>query len=226
MKKAVLLLSGGIDSATCGAIAKEMGFELYALTIDYGQRHRIEIEASERMAALLEVKRHIIIPLDLRPFGGSALTSDIDVPKSQDPMDRQEIPITYVPARNTIFLSLALGYAESIGAFDIFIGANQVDFSGYPDCREEYIEAFERMANLALKATVEGRGKVKIHAPLIHMNKAEIILKAASLGLDLSLTHSCYDPLPDGRACGLCDSCHIRRRGFLMAGIKDPTRYG
>lgn len=225
MKRAVLLLSGGIDSATCGAIAKGMGFELYALTVDYGQRHRIELEAAKKVADLLEVKRHIIVPLDLRIFGGSALTSDIDVPKSKGQINNNEIPVTYVPARNTIFLSLALAYAESIDSFDIFIGANQVDFSGYPDCREEYLRAFEHMANLALKATVEGRGKVKIHAPLINMSKAEIIQKAVLLGIDLSLTHSCYDPLPDGKACGLCDSCQIRKKGFLMAGVKDPTIY-
>lgn len=225
MKRAVLLLSGGIDSATCGAIAKEMGFEVYALTVDYGQRHRVEIEAAKKLADNLGVKKHIIVPLDLRLFGGSALTSDIDVPKSNEQINKGEIPVTYVPARNTIFLSLALAYAETLEAFDIFIGANQVDFSGYPDCREEYIKAFEHMANLALKATVEGRGRVKIHAPLIYMSKAEIIQKAVLLGIDLSFTHSCYDPLPDGRACGMCDSCQIRKKGFLMAGIKDPTRY-
>ncbi len=225
MKKAIVLLSGGIDSATCAMIAKEMGFELYALTFDYGQRHRVELKASKALADALGVKRHTILHLDLRGIGGSALTSDIPVPKNSGASDKGGIPVTYVPARNTIFLSLALAYGEVIEAYDIFIGANQVDFSGYPDCREEYLLAFERMANLALKATVEGKGRIRIHAPLLHMSKDMIIRKAVSLGVDLGLTHSCYDPLPDGKACGRCDSCQIRKKGFLTAGIPDPTPY-
>lgn len=225
MKRAVVLLSGGIDSSTCLAVAKHMGFEIYALTIDYGQRHKVEIDSARKVASVLKVNEHKVLNLDLRALGGSALTSEMEVPKNEDPLERPGIPITYVPARNTIFLSLALAYAESIGSFDIFIGANQVDFSGYPDCREDYLRAFEQMANLALKATVEGKGRMRIHAPLLNMTKGEIIQRAVDLGLDLALTHSCYDPSPDGRACGMCDSCQMRKKGFRQAGIPDPTPY-
>lgn len=223
--KAIVLLSGGIDSSTCLGIANEMGFDVYALTIDYGQRHRKELDSAIKIAKALGVKEHRVVQLDLRSLGGSSLISDLPVPKGRDILTNSEIPPTYVPARNTLFLSLALAHGEVLGAYDIFIGANQIDFSGYPDCREEYLKAFEVMANLALKATVEGKNKIKIHAPLLHMTKAEIIKKANSLGIDLSLTHSCYDPSPEGKACGLCDSCIIRKKGFLEANIHDPTEY-
>jgi len=223
--RAIVLLSGGIDSTTCLGIAKEMGFDVYALTVDYGQRHRKELDSAAKIAQIMGVEEHRIMKLDLRSLGGSSLTSDLSVPKEREISSISEIPSTYVPARNTLFLSLALAQGEVLGAFDIFIGANQIDFSGYPDCREEYLKAFEAMANLALKATVEGKNKVKIHAPLLHMTKAEIIKKASSLGIDLSLTHSCYDPSPDGKACGLCDSCIIRKKGFIEANIPDPTTY-
>lgn len=224
MKKAVLLLSGGLDSATAGAIAKSEGFALYALSMKYGQRHAVELEAAKRVADSLGVKEHKIAELDLRLFGGSALTDAIDVPK--DRQDMKGIPITYVPARNTIFLSYALAYAETIKAHDIFIGVNAVDYSGYPDCRPEFISAFEKMANLATAMTTEkGGGSITIHAPLIRMTKAEIIGKGLSLGVDYSLTLSCYDPALNSAACGHCDSCILRKNGFLAAGAKDPTIY-
>jgi 7-cyano-7-deazaguanine synthase len=222
----VVLLSGGIDSATAAALAKRDGFQLHALTFRYGQRHAREIEAAKSVAAFIGTKGHLITELDLRAIGGSALTSDISVPKrrSIEEMSRG-VPVTYVPARNTIFLSFALALAERLEAADIFFGANQLDYSGYPDCREEYVEAFERMANLATKAGVEGKSRIKIHAPLIHMSKAEIIKKGLELRIDYGLTWSCYDPADDGRACGLCDSCQLRLKGFSEAGIKDPISY-
>ncbi len=223
-KKAVILLSGGLDSATVLAIARERGFELHALSFDYGQRHRIELSAASRVADAFGAK-HSIIAFDLRQFGGSALTGDIDVPKDRTHDEiSQGIPITYVPARNTIFLSFALGVAEVIEAFDIFIGVNALDYSGYPDCRPEFIHAFESLANVATKAGVQGR-KFTIHAPLIQMTKAQIIREGTRLGVDYTLTTSCYDPSPDGRACGHCDSCQLRRKGFLDAGVPDPTLY-
>ncbi|PWB72152.1 7-cyano-7-deazaguanine synthase QueC [candidate division GN15 bacterium] len=224
-KPAVVLLSGGIDSSTTLAVAIDRGFDTIALSFDYGQRHRVELEAARRVAESQKVKRHIVFPLNLAAFGGSALTADISVPKHRDP-DRigHNIPITYVPARNTIFLSIALALAEVIGAATIFIGANAVDYSGYPDCRPEFIDAFETMANLATRSGVEGR-KITVAAPLIDQSKAEIIKLGTRLGLDYSLTLSCYDPDADGRACGGCDSCLLRRKGFLEAGILDPTRY-
>jgi len=205
--RAVVLLSGGLDSATALAVARRDGFECYALSFDYCQRHRQELDAARRVAGAAEVRRHLILPLDLRAFGGSALTDEIEVPKdrSEEAMEAG-IPITYVPARNTVFLSLALGWAEVLGAFDLYIGVNAVDYSGYPDCRPEFIEQFERLANLATQAGVEGRGRFRIHAPLIGLAKAEIIRLGASLGVDYSLTHSCYDPTSDGRPCGHCDS--------------------
>ena len=219
-KLAVVLLSGGLDSMVCAAIARERGFEVLALTIDYGQRHRIEIETARTIAGQLAA-RHIVMPLDLRQFGGSALTADIDVPKDGG---GNAIPATYVPARNTIFLSLALGWAEAAGASDLFIGANALDYSGYPDCRPPFIAAFERMARLATKAGDEG-GTFTVHAPLMEMTKADIALEAQRLGLDAGLSHSCYDPAEDGRACGRCDACRLRAKGFVEAGLPDPTRY-
>ena len=215
-----MLLSGGLDSMVCAAIAREQGYSVIALTVDYNQRHRIELDAARAIGERL-AQRQVVLPLDLRAFGGSALTSDIDVPKHGL---SEGIPVTYVPARNTIFLSLALGLAEANGARDIFIGVNALDYSGYPDCRPEFIGAFERMANLATKAGVEGDG-FTIHAPLQTMSKAEIALEAERLGLDTALSHSCYDPLPDGRHCGRCDACRLRAKGFAEAGIKDPTTY-
>ena len=220
MRQAVVLLSGGLDSMVCAGIARERGFSVIALTIDYNQRHRVELEAARTIAEAL-AERHIVLPLDLRAFGGSALTSDIAVPK--DGLG-EGIPVTYVPARNTIFLSLALGLAEASGARDIFIGVNALDYSGYPDCRPEFIAEFERMANLATKAGVEG-DRFTIHAPLQHMTKADIAREAERLGLDAALSHSCYDPLPDGRHCGRCDACRLRSKGFAEAGIADPTAY-
>jgi 7-cyano-7-deazaguanine synthase len=217
--KAVVLLSGGIDSSTTLAIAKAEGHEAYALSFDYGQRHSPEIEAARRVAAQVGVERHLLIRADLRAIGGSALTSEAEVPKGGSGAG---IPPTYVPARNTIFLSFALGWAEVLGAPHIFIGANVMDYSGYPDCRPEYLGAFEEMANLATKASVEGKMRFRIHAPLLRMTKGEIIRKGLELGLDYSLTWSCYDPTPDGRPCGRCDSCLIRARGFEEAGAKDP----
>ena len=220
MKGAVVLLSGGLDSMVCAGLAREQGFEVIALTVDYNQRHRVELESARAIAARL-AQRHIVLPLDLRAFGGSALTADIDVPKGGVGAG---IPITYVPARNTIFLSLALGLAESGGARDIFIGVNALDYSGYPDCRPEFVAEFEHLANLTTKAGVEG-DRFTIHAPLQQMSKAEIAREAERLGLDPALSHSCYDPLPDGRHCGRCDACRLRAKGFAEAGIADPTVY-
>lgn len=225
MKRAVALASGGLDSSTTLALAKNEGFDIYALSFDYGQRHRCELEAAARVAQSLGIQHHMIAKIDLRIFGGSALTADIDVPKDRDSRTiSSEIPITYVPARNTIFLSFALGWCEVIGAQDIFIGVNAIDYSGYPDCRPEFLQAFEGLANLATKAGVEGT-KFRIHAPLLYMSKAQIIKAGVSAGVDFSLTHSCYDPTPEGLACGACDSCILRRRGFEEAGVPDPTRY-
>jgi len=220
MRQAVVLLSGGLDSMVCAGIAREQGYSVIALTVDYNQRHRVELEAAMRIAAQL-AERHIVLPLDLRAFGGSALTSEIDVPKDGV---GEGIPVTYVPARNTIFLSLALGLAEASGARDLFIGVNALDYSGYPDCRPEFIAEFETLANLATKAGVEGDG-FTIHAPLQDMSKAEIAREAQRLGLDAAMSHSCYDPLPDGRHCGRCDACRLRSKGFAEAGIADPTAY-
>ncbi len=219
-KTAVVLLSGGLDSMVCAGIARERGFSVIALTIDYNQRHRIELDAARAIAAKL-AERQITLPLDLRAFGGSALTDDIDVPKQGV---GEGIPVTYVPARNTIFLGLALGLAEASGARDIFIGVNALDYSGYPDCRPEFIAGLEKVANLATKAGVEG-DRFTIHAPLQHMSKAEIAREAERLGLDVALSHSCYDPLPDGRHCGRCDACQLRSKGFAEAGLEDPTVY-
>ena len=225
MKRAVVLLSGGIDSTTTLAIAIAEGYEAYALSFDYGQRHQIETEAARRVADSLGAKEHLIAKIDLRVFGGSALTDELDVPKQRSENDiAHDIPVTYVPARNTIFLAYALAWAEVTSANDIFIGVNAIDYSGYPDCRPEFIEAFESMANLGTKAGIEGR-RFQIHAPLIKFSKAEIIRKAVELGVDLSLTHSCYDPSPEGLACAECDSCLLRLKGFREAGVKDPVRY-
>ncbi len=221
-KKAVILLSGGLDSATCCAIAKEMDFDIYAMSFRYGQRHSVELEASKRIAKTFGIKKHQIVDIDLRVFGGSSLTTDIEVPKDRDESD--EIPSTYVPARNTIFLSYAVAWAEVLKSYDIFIGVNAVDYSGYPDCRPEFIDAFLKMANLATKEGVEGN-TLNIHTPLIDISKAEIIKLGISLGVDYSITHSCYDPSEEGLACGHCDSCNLRRKGFIEAGIKDPTIY-
>jgi len=220
-----MLLSGGIDSSTTLALAIAEGFEAYALSFDYGQRHQIEVEAARRAANSLGAKEHRVAKIDLRVFGGSALTDDLDVPKQRSEREITDgIPVTYVPARNTIFLAYALAWAEVIPANDIFIGVNAIDYSGYPDCRPEFIEAFENLANLATKAGMEGR-RCKIHTPLIKLSKTEIIRKAIKLGVDLSLTHSCYDPTPEGLACGECDSCLLRLKGFREAGVKDPIRY-
>ncbi|HLF58519.1 MAG TPA: 7-cyano-7-deazaguanine synthase QueC [Alphaproteobacteria bacterium] len=225
-KKAVVLVSGGLDSATVLAVAREQGFACHALTIQYGQRHAAEIAAARRVASALGAVRHVVSDIDLRAFGGSALTADIAVPKGRS-MDEisHGIPITYVPARNTIFLAFALAWAEALGARDIFIGVNAVDYSGYPDCRPEYIAAFERMANLATKAGVEGDTRFSIRTPLIAMTKAEIIRLGVKLGLDYGLTVSCYDPGANGEACGTCDACILRRKGFAEAGLRDPARY-
>ena len=225
-KKAVALLSGGLDSTTSLQIARAEGYEVYAMSFRYGQRHSIELESASRIARSAGVEKHLIVDIDLRAIGGSALTDEIKVPKERSSEEMSSgIPVTYVPARNTIFLSFALGWAETLGAEDIFIGVNALDYSGYPDCRPEYIEAFERMANLATKAGVEGRMHLRIHAPLIAMTKAEIIKKGLELGIDYSLTHSCYDPTPQGLACGKCDSCLLRLKGFAEAGVRDPLRY-
>ncbi|HEX9954158.1 MAG TPA: 7-cyano-7-deazaguanine synthase QueC [Allosphingosinicella sp.] len=221
-RNAVVLVSGGLDSMVSAARAREEGYRLFALTIDYGQRHRIELEAAARVAAVLGAERHIVLPLDLTAFGGSALTADIDVPKSG--VEEGAVPVTYVPARNTIFLSLALGWAEAAGARDLFIGVNALDYSGYPDCRPDFIAAFERLAALGTKAGAEGAA-FRIHAPLQHMTKADIAREAARLGLDAGISWSCYDPAPSGEHCGLCDSCRLRSRGFEEAGLPDPTRY-
>ena len=225
MKHAVVLLSGGIDSTTTLAIAIADDYETYALSFDYGQRHQIEMEAARRVADSLGARQHRVAKVDMRVFGGSALTDDIDVPKKRLEEEKAHgIPVTYVPARNTIFLAYALAWAEVIPANDILIGVNAIDYSGYPDCRPEFIEAFEHLANLGTKAGVEGR-RFQIHTPLIKFSKAQIIRKAVELGVDLSLTHSCYDPSPEGLACGECDSCLLRLKGFREAGIKDPIRY-
>jgi len=226
MKKAVVLSSGGLDSTTVAALAIKQGFDVYSLSFDYGQRNRCELDAARRVARALGVRQHVIASIDLRVFGGSALTSDIEVPKGRD-LDRasSEIPVTYVPARNTIFLSMALGWCEVIGAGDIFIGINAIDYSGYPDCHPEFLDAFERLAALATKAGVEGASRFQVHAPLMAMTKAEIIQAGINAGVDYSITHSCYDPSPQGLACGVCDSCVLRRRGFACAGVADPTRY-
>ncbi len=222
-RRAICLLSGGLDSSTCLAIARQQGYDCYCLSFDYGQRHAIEIQAAERVAAQLRAQEHRTIKVDLRAFGGSALTADIDVPKDRSEAEMGAgIPVTYVPARNTIFLSFALAYAETVHAADIFIGVNAIDYSGYPDCRPEFIHAFQSMANLATKAGAEGTTRMAIHTPLIAMTKADIVRRAVALGLDLSLTHSCYDPDSNGRACGNCDSCLLRQKGFKEAGIADP----
>jgi 7-cyano-7-deazaguanine synthase len=225
-KRAVILLSGGLDSATAAAIARQQGFALYALSVDYGQRHRYELQAARRVAQSLGAARHVVLSVDLAQLGGSALTDAIDVPKDR-PADEMAhgIPVTYVPARNTVLLSLALAYSEVVGAADIFVGVNAVDYSGYPDCRPEYIAAFNAMANLATKASVEGRLKFTIHTPLLYWTKAEIIRRGVELGVDYSLTHSCYDPDPAGASCGRCDACLLRQKGFAEAGLEDPLKY-
>ena len=220
-RQAVVLLSGGLDSMVCAALAREAGFGVLALTVNYNQRHIVELEAARRIAAEL-ADEHIVLPMDLRAFGGSALTSDIEVPK--DGVAESGVPVTYVPARNTVFLSLALAWAEAAGARDLFVGVNALDYSGYPDCRPDFIHAFEELANKATKAGVEG-DKFTIHAPLLNMTKADIAREAARLGLDAGMSHSCYDPAPDGGACGLCDACRLRAKGFEEAGLPDPTRY-
>jgi len=225
MKRAVVLLSGGLDSATALAICRSENYETYALSFRYGQRHAREITAARQIARSLGATEHRIAEIDLRVFGGSALTAELDVPKGRsEPEMAAGVPITYVPARNTIFLSYALAWAEVLGATDIFIGVNAVDYSGYPDCRPEFIQAFERLANLATRAGLEG-AKFEIHAPLLALSKAQIIQRGIELGVDFSLTHSCYDPTPDGLACGACDSCQLRRKGFREAGREDPIRY-
>jgi len=225
-RRAVVLLSGGLDSATCAAIARSEGYEIFAISFRYGQRHAAEIAAAKRVAGAMGVAGHAIVDIDLRQFGGSALTDDIDVPKGRTAEEMgAEIPVTYVPARNTVFLSLALGWAETLGTGDIFIGVNALDYSGYPDCRPEYIDAFQRMANLATKGAVQGTLPVRIHAPLLQMTKAQIIRTGLELGVDYRMTLSCYDPTGDGSACGQCDACLLRKRGFAENGLADPTRY-
>lgn len=219
---AVVLLSGGLDSMVCAGLAKEQGFRVLALTIDYNQRHRVELDAAKVIAERIGVERHVILPLDLRQFGGSALTADIAVPKGGV---GEDIPVTYVPARNLVFLSLALAWAEAAGSNDLFIGVNALDYSGYPDCRPEFVQGFESLARVATRIGNDG-GTVKVHAPLQHLKKSEIAQEAARLGLDAGQSWSCYDPLPDGRACGTCDSCRLRRAGFEEAGLNDATRYG
>ena len=222
----MVLLSGGLDSTTALAVARSAGYELYAMSFRYGQRHSLELESASRVASAIGVEKHLIANFDLRAIGGSALTDQIEVPKERGAEEiASSIPVTYVPARNTIFLSFALAWAEVLGAQDIFIGVNALDYSGYPDCRPEYIESFERMANLATKAGAEGRLRLKIHTPLIAMTKAEIIVTGLRLGVDYSLTHSCYDPSSEGIACGKCDSCLLRLRGFAEAGLRDPLSY-
>ena len=225
MKHAVVLLSGGLDSATTLAFARAQGYETYALTFDYGQRHRHELDAARKIAKSLGAREHRVVKIDNQIFRGSALTDDVDVPKSRSEREMSAgIPVTYVPARNTIFLAHALAWAETIPAGHIYIGANAIDYSGYPDCRPEFIALFETLANVATKAGAEG-ARIQIHAPLIQMSKADIVRKAVELDVDLSLTHSCYDPKPDGRACGKCDSCQLRLKGFREAGVKDPIKY-
>ncbi len=224
--KAVVLLSGGLDSATTLAIAGDMGFDVYALSFRYGQRHAVELKAARAIARKNAVIKHLIVDVDLRKIGGSALTADINVPKKRNIKEfKKNIPVTYVPARNTIFLSYALAWAEVIGAHDIFIGVNVLDYSGYPDCRPKYIAAYEKMANLATKVGIEQKRRLKIHTPLIKMRKSQIIRKGIELGVDYSLTHSCYDPSVKGEACGECDSCYLRLKGFKEAGLKDPVKY-
>lgn len=221
-RKAVVLYSGGLDSSTCLAMAASSGYTPFAISFAYGQRHRYELEVARANAGRMGAHQHLVVDFDLRLMGGSALTADIDVPKTGVGCD---IPVTYVPARNTIFLSFALGWAEVLGAFDIFIGVNALDYSGYPDCRPEYIASYETMANLATRAAVEGTGSFRIHTPLIAMTKAEIITAGTHLGVDYGRTHSCYDPAPDGLSCGVCDSCRLRLKGFAEAGIRDPLSY-
>jgi 7-cyano-7-deazaguanine synthase len=224
--KAVVLLSGGIDSTTTLAIAKKEGFDLFAISFRYGQRHKVELEAAKRIANFFGIAKHVVVEIDLRLFGGSALTDNLEVPKNRTTEEMVgDIPVTYVPARNTIFLSFALAWAEVLDSEDIFVGVNALDYSGYPDCRPEYIASYEKMANLATKAGVEGRQKLKIHTPLIQMTKGQIIKKGLDLGVDYSLTHSCYDPSATGKACGHCDSCLLRLKGFREAGVQDPIRY-
>ncbi len=226
MKNAIVLVSGGLDSTTVAAIAQAEGYEVRALSFDYGQRHVVELEAAKRVVAALGIRHHAVMKIDLRAVGGSALTADIDVPKHRDAAQMGHgIPITYVPARNTIFLSFALAYAEVSQAQDIFIGVNALDYSGYPDCRPEYIRAYEAMANLATRAGVEGTQRLAIHTPLMELTKAGIIARGTALGIDYGLTLSCYDPSPEGLACGACDSCQLRRKGFEEAGVADPTHY-
>lgn len=226
-KPAIVLLSGGLDSTTTLAIAEQQGFTPYALSFDYGQRHKYELDAARRIAQASGVARHVIATIDLREFGGSALTSDIEVPKHDDAAEvsADGIPVTYVPARNTVFLSFALAFAETVGAHDIFIGVNAIDYSGYPDCRPEYIEAYTAMANLATREALEGGVPLRIHTPLILLTKGEIIRRGLDLGVDYSVTHSCYDPDQQGRACGRCDTCHLRLKGFAEAGTSDPAPY-
>ena len=225
-RRAVILLSGGLDSTTCLAIAKAEGFEAYALTFRYGQRHTAELDAAARVATTIGVEKHIVVDIDLRKFGGSALTSDIEVPKDRTTEDMSGgIPITYVPARNTIMLSFALAWAEVLEAADIFIGVNAIDYSGYPDCRPEYIAAYEQMANLATKVGVEGQTTLKIHTPLLQLTKGQIVAKGLELDVDYGITITCYDPDAEGRSCGRCDACHLRLKGFMEAGVQDPVEY-
>jgi len=226
LPKAVLLLSGGVDSTTTAAIALHEGFDVHALSVRYGQRHAVELEAARRVAERLGIQRHVIVDLDLRAFGGSALTADVPVPKDTPLAEiGARIPPTYVPARNTIFLSLALAWAETLGARDIFLGANALDYSGYPDCRPEYLEAYVRMADLATRAGVEEGSRLRIHTPLLRLTKAEIVTRGVALGLDYGMTSSCYDPAADGAACGRCEACLLRLKGFAEAGLPDPARY-
>lgn len=224
-KKAVVLLSGGLDSSTVLAIARSQGFVCHALTVAYGQRHEVELEAAARVANHLSALEHRVVRVDLGSFGGSSLTADIPVPLDRAHDQMTDIPNTYVPARNTVFLSLALAWAETLGCFDLFAGMNAIDYSGYPDCRPEFLRAFEQTANLATKAGVEGQGRFRVHAPLLRLDKAEIVRLAVAMGVDLALTHSCYAPLPDGRSCGRCDSCQLRLKGFREAGHNDPLPY-
>ena len=224
-KTAVILLSGGLDSTTCVAIAKDQGFELYGLTINYGQKHIFELESAKSIASYFDIKNHTIIDINLAQFGGSALTSSMNVPKNRNVSDMDDIPVTYVPARNTVFLSIALARAETINTFDIFIGVNALDYSGYPDCRPAFISEFEKLANLATKNGVEKKGEYKIHTPLINLTKSEIITKGIGLNVDYSITSSCYDPSDNGYPCGLCDACQLRLKGFKEAGLKDPLVY-
>ena len=225
-KKAVILSSGGLDSTTVMAIAAAKGYDIYSISFRYGQRHELELEAARTVASVFNAVKHLVIDIDLAKIGGSALTDDIAVPKGRDEKKMQkDIPVTYVPARNTVFLSYALAWAEVLGASNIFIGVNAVDYSGYPDCRPEFIQAYEHMANLATKAAVEGKTNIRIRTPLIKLTKAQIIKKGIELGVDYTITHSCYDPTHDGRACGQCDSCLLRKKGFSVAGVEDPAKY-